>query len=394
MSGTTMVVGAPAHGNAGDAFVFTDSGAAWIQSADLTVSDSIAGNDTGASVAITSKLMATGAPGHDAEGRVYVFPTPPKSYPVMAVQGSDTAEGDSFGAAVAISGATLLVGAPGHGGAGSAYVLTDSMNAPYTEGTVRAHRNNLVYAPPSELEGSDTAIGDEFGASVAISGMTAVVGAPGHAGTGSVYIFGESGATWSQLAELEGSDTAAGDDFGESVAIVGTTVVVGAPGHVGAGSAYVFSDGSTWSQIAELRGSDTTVGDRFGASVALDGSNAAIGAPGHGGTGSAYIFSASGVTWTQGSELAGSDTTGGDEFGASVAIAGTKAVVGAPGHAGIGSAYVFDESAGSWTQGDEFQGSDTATGDGFGASVALAGATAAIGSPGYKGTGAVYAFTV
>jgi hypothetical protein len=394
MSGTTMVVGAPAHGNAGDAFVFTASSGAWSQSADLTVSDSIADSQTGASVAVTPKLLATGAPGHDAEGRAYEFPTPPKTYPVMAVQGSDTAEGDGFGASIAVSGSTLLVGAPGRGDAGSAYVFTDSLNAPYTEGTVRAHINDLVYGQPAELEGSDTAVGDEFGTSVAISGITAVVGAPGHAGTGRAYVFVESGGTWIQVAELEGSDTAAGEEFGESVAISGTTVVIGAPGHAGAGSAYVFTEGSIWSQTAELQGSDTTAGDEFGASVALDGSTAAIGAPGHGGMGSAYIFSASGVTWTQGAELAGSDTTGGDEFGASVAIAGTDAVVGAPEHAGSGSAYAFSESAGSWTQGDEIHDPGTAAGDGFGAAVALSGTTAAVGSPGYKGTGAVYAFAI
>ena len=45
-----------------------------------------------------------------------------------------------------------------------------------------------------------------------------------------------------QLAELKGSDTVAGDYFGSSVAISGTTAVVGAPFHAKhAGRAYVFT---------------------------------------------------------------------------------------------------------------------------------------------------------
>ena len=78
---------------------------------------------------------------------------------------------------------------------------------------------------------------------MAISGTTAVVGAPGHAKVRrpGVRVHQDRRTGWKQAAELKGSDTVAGDDFGYSVAISGTTAVVGADGHAReAGRAYVF----------------------------------------------------------------------------------------------------------------------------------------------------------
>ena len=97
---------------------------------------------------------------------------------------------------------------------------------------------------------SDAAAADQFGNSVAISGETVVVGAPlddGAAGPnqGSAYVFVRSGGVWSQQQKLLASDAAASDKFGNSVAISGETIVVGARFDAGAagnaqGSAYVF----------------------------------------------------------------------------------------------------------------------------------------------------------
>ena len=50
------------------------------------------------------------------------------------------------------------------------------------------------------------------------------------ASAGAAYVFGRSGGVWSQQAYLKASNTAAGDYFGISVAISGGTVVVGASG--------------------------------------------------------------------------------------------------------------------------------------------------------------------
>ena len=91
----------------------------------------------------------------------------------------------------------------------------------------------------AKLTASDGAANDAFGFSVAVSGDTVVVGAPvdtigANATQGSAYVFvappgGFPGAL-TETAKLTASDGAANDAFGSSVAVSGDTVVVGAPG--------------------------------------------------------------------------------------------------------------------------------------------------------------------
>jgi len=136
---------------------------------------------------------------------------------------------------------------------------------------------------------------------VAISGTTAVVGARGKSGR--AYMFTKTAAGWKQTAELKDSDTVR-DGFGSSVAVSGTTVVVGAIANAPAnpdGRAYVFTKTAAgWKQVAELTGSDTAasgdggngaVAGSFGDSVAISGSAAIVGAPYHtNDAGRAYVF--------------------------------------------------------------------------------------------------------
>ncbi len=211
----------------------------------------------------------------------------------------------------------------------------------------------------AELMGSDTVTLDYFGISVATSDTTVVVGAPNHAkDVGRAYVFTNTAAGWTQVAELKGSDTVGRNYFGYSVATSGTTVVVGAPGVVAApagnglpatvgspGRAYVFTKTAAgWKQVAELKGSDTVTNDNFGYSVATSGTMAVVGAPGHASfAGRAYVFTKQGGGWKQAAELKGSDTVAADFFGYSVATSGTTVVVGAYAHASFaGRAYVFE----------------------------------------------------
>ena len=120
------------------------------------------------------------------------------------------------------------------------------------------------------LTASNGTAADGFGTTMAISGSTAVVGADAkNSLTGAVYVFTRTGSTWSQQAELTASDGVAGDYFGSAVAISGSTVVVGAYGqNSGAGAAYVFGRlGTTWTQQAELTAADGEAPDFFGISV-------------------------------------------------------------------------------------------------------------------------------
>ena len=352
------------------------------QLSELKGSDTVARDYLGYSVAISGTSAVVGAPGYAGHaGRAYVFTKTGAGWKQAAeLKGSDTAAGDYFGYSVAISGTTAIVGAPG---LARTYVFTKS---------------GAGWKQAAELKGSDTVVGDAFGDSVAISGTSAVAGADGHAkAAGRAYVFTKTGAGWKQAAELKGSDTIAGDLFGGSVATSGTSAVVGASGHAkAAGRAYVFTKtGAGWKQAAELKGSDTVAGDYFGDSLATSGTSAVVGASGYArDAGRAYVFAKTGVGWKQAAELKGSDTVAGDYFGGSVAISGTTIVAGAPVFTKeAGQAYVFTNTASGWKQATELKGSDTVAGDAFGDSVAISGTSAVAGADGHaKAAGRAYVF--
>ncbi len=324
---------------------------------------------------------------------------------------SDGAADDHFGYSVALSGdgTTALVGAP-----------YNTVNGNSNQGAVYVFTLSSGNWSGQKLTATDGATGDYFGASVALSsaGTTALVGALGHTvngrNQGDAYVFTYSSGSWAQQ-ELTALDGAAGDSFGESVALSsdGTTALVGAPIHNNQGAAYVFTYSSgNWTQQPDLISLDIAIGDLFGNSVALGGdATALVGAPyhtvnGNSYQGAAYVFALSGSSWTQQQELKASDGAADDLFGTSVALAntGTTALVGAPlssVNGGIyqGTAYVFTLSDSSWTQQQEL--SEAAGADqGFGNAVALssAGTTALVGAPlatinGMTYQGAAYAFT-
>jgi hypothetical protein len=158
------------------------------------------------------------------------------------------------------------------------------------------------------LTASDGEDADEFGASVALSGNTVTVGAPFHDGTGAAYVFVEPATGWtdmSETAELSASDETSGEYFfGVSVATTGQTVIVGAPGTGSSmnpllGAAYIYAKPkggwtTTSTFNAQLASSDEALNDFFGFSVAVGSSTAAIGAPHTAGSntsqGTAYVF--------------------------------------------------------------------------------------------------------
>jgi hypothetical protein len=234
----------------------------------------------------------------------------------------------------------------------------------------------------AELTASDGTPYAYFG-NVAISGSTAVVGAYE---SGKAYVFTESGETWGQQAEL--SDGAPGDFFGGSVAVDGSTVVVGAPYHtVGTngsqGAVYVFvQNGTTWTQQAELTASDGAASDNFGSSVAVSGSIAVVGSPYHqvgsnSAQGAVYVYVQNGTTWSQQAELTASDGASGDQFGQSVSLSGDTAAI-----VSGGQVYVFVQSGETWTQQAE------TAGDGYNA-VAVGGSAMVAGA---YWQGAAYVF--
>ncbi|NOK11951.1 DUF7507 domain-containing protein [Corallococcus exercitus] len=255
----------------------------------------------------------------------------------------------------------------------------------------------LIVTEQAKLTASDAEAGDFFGIAVALSGDTAVVGAPGSNTApfldgGAAYVFVRSGTTWSEQAKLTASDAETGGAFGFAVALSGDTVVVGDPNRDNsAGAAYVFvRSGTTWSEQAKLTASDLEVGDQLGFSVALSGDTTVVSAfrddTATGvNVGAAYVFVRSGTIWNEQAKLTASDAAEFDEFGYAVAISGDTALVstlGADTAAGLntGAAYVFVRSGTTWSEQAKLTASDATEDDQFGRSVALSGDTALVGA--------------
>ncbi|MCA9222495.1 MAG: FG-GAP repeat protein, partial [Planctomycetales bacterium] len=270
-----------------------------------------------------------------------------------------------------------------------------------------------VWQQIAKLIADDAASTDEFGASISVSGDTAVIGVrldddDGNA-SGSAYMFREVAGVWQQIAKLTADDAAADDQFGNSVALSGDTAVIGAlldnDGGSESGSAYVFRElGGVWQQVAKLTANDAAAGDSFGSSVAINGDMVVIGADrdddGGLNSGSAYVFRELGGVWQEIAKLTAADATADDHFGYSVSLSGDTAVIGAyfddGGSSNSGSAYVFREVAGVWQQIAKLTAADAGANDRFGWSVSHSGDTAVIGAffddDGGNNSGSAYVF--
>src|SRR6185436_7374739 len=243
-------------------------------------------------------------------------------------------------------------------GSGAVYVFT---------------RSGTTWIQQAYVKASNTEANDQFGYSVALSanGSTLAVGAikedskatgiggdeadNSALGSGAVYVFTRSDATWIQQAYVKASNPRKDGQFGASVALSGdgSTLAVGAPGEDGSvidvGAVYVFTHDTMWTQQMYLKASNPGAGDQFGASVALsgDGSTLAVGAHGEGSVatgvggdqannaavnaGAVYVFMRCGMTWGQQAYVKATNTEANDRFGASVALAtdGSTLAVGA-----------------------------------------------------------------
>ena len=249
LSGDTAVIGAARDDDdvngvaSGSAYVFTRSGTNWSQKAKLTADDGAAGNVFGISVALFDDTAVIGADLDDNKGNnsgaAYVFTRSGSTWSQQAkLTADDGAADDIFGIRVALSGDTAVIGAARDDdkgdNSGAAYVFI---------------RSGTTWSQQAKLTAADGAANDRFGTRVALSGNTAVIGAilddDKCDNSGSAYVFTRSGTSWSQQAKLTAADGTADDVFGWSVALSGDTAVIGAPTSIfvfpgGTGSAYVF----------------------------------------------------------------------------------------------------------------------------------------------------------
>jgi hypothetical protein len=303
----------------------------------------------------------------------------------------DGADGDSFGDSVALEGDTAVVGAAaGDSTPGAAYAYV---------------RADEVWTQEQKFVAEDAANGDAFGLAVALSGDTAVVGAFRKAADrGAAYVFTRTAGVWTQQQKLTAPDSAEADFFGVSTAVDGDTAVVGAFGkEIAQGAAYVYvRDGAgVWTMQQKLVAADAADGDSFGDSVAIAGDTIVVGAdfenhavPEDAYQGAAYVFTRSGSTWTQQQKLVAPDPEADDYFGVSVSLEGDAVLVGAYGKDfSRGAAYVFTRSGGVWTLQSSLSADDAVDGDNFGVDVAFDAGSAVIGAfSANDNDGAAYAF--
>ncbi|MCB9679763.1 MAG: hypothetical protein H6737_31950 [Alphaproteobacteria bacterium] len=352
VSGTTAVVGDPGYSanpntDMGAAHVYTyNSGTGmWDKQADLL--GGLAQSDRfGTSVGINGSTIVVGAPGAQT---VTVYTGSGATWTQQALLAPPSAL-DAFGTSVALSGDRLAVGAPNATSAQGRVVT-------YTRaGTIWSSGSTLPL-PGGSLNGNDL-----FGTSVSMDGTTLAVGAPGvdTAATngGAVAVYTNSGS-WAFQTYLFASDAVNNIGLGTSVAVLGDTLVSGAPrtGNVNTGDAYVFTgSGASWSQQAKLSPTNATspAGSRFGSSVALRLNQIVVGAYRHNPSfrGAAYTYYRSGTTWTQGSILA-TGTPNSQNEGYSVGISTTDVFTGAPNGSSKGKVYIYrvqsDNDGDGWT---------------------------------------------
>ncbi len=402
--------------------------------------------------------VGPGSPGDDTlagSGAVYVFTRGDGGWlQQQYLKAGHPGAGDNFGASVALSqdGHTLAVGAYLENGGAK------GIDQPYDENATDAGavyvltRAGETWTQQAYVKASNTGADDRFGYSVDISadGDTLAVGAYGEASSavgvgadqnddaapasGAVYVFTRAASTWSQQEYIKASNPGAEDQFGWSVALAGDMLAIGAHNEdsaakgtngtetndnsPGSGAVYTFvRSGKVWVKQDYLKANNNGQGDNFGYDVALsgDGTTIAVGAPQEdgekgdvGGSGAVYVFTRDGV-WQQKEVLRAAAAGMNDIFGTSVALdeKGTYVVVGAPtedskatgvdGDAendaatGSGAAYIFMRKADAWPQKAYLKAANTDPGDLFGVVVAVSGdgQTVAIGADHEQGGGGV-----
>ena len=308
--------------------------------AELTASD----GTQFTSVAVYGNVILAGATGENqSQGLVYGFIQPQGGWQnatqSFVLSASDGAAHDNFGYSLAFSNKTIVVGATGHemGGTrvGAAYVFTEPASG-WESATQTA-----------ELTPSDNGSPD-FGQSVAVNGPVAVVGVPGN-NAGALYVYQENVGGWqnsTQTAQLTDPGPPYCSQLGQSVAIIGNTVVGGFTGGCGGSPRVVVYNrpGNAWTSMSTptadlMAQQNTKASSRFGWSLALTNKFLAVGDPLLGSLsnrhGAVFVYAAPQGGWqdvvstTEAEEI--NSGTHDSQFGNSVSASSTGTIfVGAP----------------------------------------------------------------
>ena len=430
---------------AGSAYIFkADQGGTdnWGQIKKLCAASRLASDNFGMSVAISGSYAIVGALYEDEDasesntlsgsGSAYIFKADQGGTDnwgqVKKICASTRAVTDQFGYSVAISGNYAIVGANFEDDDASEATPLTSSGSAYIFKADQGGTDN--WGQIKKLCAANRLANDLFGTSVSISGSYAIVGAyfededaseaNNLSASGSAYIFKiDQGGTdnWGQIKKISATTRAANDHFGWAVSISGSNVISGAYDEdedaselnniASAGSAYFFTanQGGTdnWGQVQKTVMTGYVANDNFGNTIAIDGNYAIVGAYQEDedatginsltDAGAAYILKYSNGSWTQIKKITASTRGGLDNFGISVAISGSYAIVGAYLEdedaseantlSASGSAYIFKADQGgtdNWGQIKKICAANRLANDRFGISVSINGSYAIVGA--------------
>ena len=293
--------------------------------------------------------------------------------------------GDLFGYSIAVDGNRMAVGAPqiiggvGSGEDGAVFIFTRANeSAPWVF-------DQRIDNPNDDATGN---VDDQFGWDVDLSGEWLVAGAPGENGDGDdragrVYVINLDSPQTVTLTRPDFDSS----DFGFSVAIDGSYLVVGTPGlnaspgsDIGAAYIYEFS-GGTWNQLSNVIEGSIAL-QQLGASVAIDGDLIAVGADTSAEVGFVETYELVGTTWQPTSDPVISDGGIGERFGAAVDISNGRLIVGAPNLGSGGAASIWERDGdGVWQQLDLLPAVGLGGTDSFGDEVSIDGGIAVVGAP-------------
>lgn len=301
--------------NAGAVYLFRREDGGWSPHAVLRPPDAPAGGRFGYALELDERELFVGAPRAGA-GAVYRYTLADGVWAPREVLGPGDAATRNFGADLALDGDTLAVAAPS-GEAGSVTLFRRSGEAFRLEATLTSG--------PAEGEAL-------FGATVALSGSHLAVGAPTPAPieSGAVHLYAHRDGAWEAAGTLAAPEP--GDEFGAALAASGTTLVVGAPRR-SAAHVYERSEGG-WRLAGTLRSGEGG-SDFHGASLALEGPSLAVGAPGHDAgaphAGRVLLYRHDGDGWRLERTAGPADPRPDLSFGVAVAVLRDALLIGATG---------------------------------------------------------------
>lgn len=400
IEGNTVVVGAPFEDSGkntitnstaisedddlsldvGAAYVFQRTGTAWEQQAYIKYANNGNGKNNywfGNAVSISGNTIAVGSMGEKSNqttitngttasnnntiygaGGVYVYQRTGTTWDQQAFfKAPNVSSNDNYGEDVEIENDTMIVGSPFEDS--NATTITNGTGAPNDESGLDKgaayvyqrvgtswQQQACLKAPVNNIHRN------RFGTSVALSGNTAVVGAPtirNNSDPGSVYVYTRTGSSWFYQTTLT-IPTAPRDGIGQTVAINGDTISVGAKTTTSANAVHVFTrSGTVWTQQSSLLQPNVNTGDRYGHALAMNSDRVLVGDYsddcsqntitqgtlnsfdiGSTNAGSAYIFRRDGTSFIMEAYLKAPNLSSSDFFGDSVAISGNTVAVGAP----------------------------------------------------------------